>query len=127
MDHALNLVQGIASDASNGAIDSEVRAGSEFEVALLWLSALFAWECQPSEAAAGTAAPVHDASPVEQDATASGCQQRRQVGPAKALAGLGKHDLQSATSTVSPYGATLLQLLDGLEQALPPTSKFIAR
>lgn len=91
------LLQGVASGSAG---DSDSGACCELEVALQWLNVLYARGCQST--AVGTAA-ADGQRPLPAGSSRSGA-------------------LASA-----PYEATLLQLLDGLRQALPPSSKAIVR
>ena len=95
-------LQGVAGSSTS---NSDSGTCCEMEVALQWLNVLYARECQ-AEAGAGTgAAEGHRSPPV-----AGG---RSSASPSRAGS--------------SPYETTLLQLLHGLRQALPPSSKIIVR
>lgn len=114
-------MQGIASGGAEGI------AGGELDVALQWLDLLFARECQASSTAAG-AEPNGETggsdSAAQADGSAAGAAegaaQRRQAQHARqgGRAGLADGSL---------YERTLLQLLRGLQAALPPSSRLIAR
>ncbi|KAL4443945.1 hypothetical protein ABPG75_011682 [Micractinium tetrahymenae] len=108
-------------------VQGDGGVGGELDVALQWLNLLFARECQPSSAAAGA----------EPDNEADGSGSALQLGgsAAGAAAGAGqrrqRQQLQPGGQAGSPDGSlyerTLLQLLRGLQAALPPSSRVIAR
>lgn len=115
------LLQGIADNEGQGG------AGGELDVALQWLDLLFARECRASGAAAatesgGAAGSGGSAAETEDSAAGAtpGAQQPRQVQQPTQGARAGSPD-------GSLYERMLLQLLWGLQAALPPSSRVIAR
>ena len=98
------LLQGIASSSAS---DSDSGTCCEMEVALQWLNVLYARECQ-AEAGEGAGAAEGQRPPL-----VAGSRSSSRASP--------------STAGSSPYEATLLQLLHGLRQALPPSSKVVVR
>lgn len=108
-------MQGIAS---TGGSDGDAGPGCELEVALQWLSLLYARDCQPSDALLADGEAGSSGGGAGSDGSTAQRQQQQQARRPGGAAGSGG---------ASQYERMLLQLLQGLQAALPPSSKVMAR
>ena len=116
------LVAGVAAGGQGGDQGGDQGEGGELEVALLWLSLLYARECRPAPADNGDDGGTGGSADAAAPGTAQ--QRRRQVGSA---AGGRQGAPPGGDPAASAYEATLLALLRGLAEALPPSSRVIVR